>query len=34
MIEVLAGIPSVVLGFFGMTLLAPLIRETWARRPG
>jgi phosphate transport system permease protein len=28
MIEVLAGIPSVVLGFFGMTLLAPLIRET------
>lgn len=27
MIEVLAGIPSVVLGFFGMTLLAPAIRE-------
>ena len=27
MIEVLAGIPSVVLGFFGMTLLAPLMRE-------
>ena len=27
-IEVLAGIPSVVLGFFGMTLLAPLVRET------
>jgi len=27
MIEVLAGIPSVVLGFFGMTLLAPFIRE-------
>jgi phosphate transport system permease protein len=26
MIEVLAGIPSVVLGFFGMTLLAPTIR--------
>ncbi len=26
-IEVLAGIPSVVLGFFGMTLLAPLMRE-------
>lgn len=26
-IEVLAGIPSVVLGFFGMTVLAPLIRE-------
>jgi phosphate transport system permease protein len=28
MIEVLAGIPSVVLGFFGMTLIAPLFRET------
>jgi len=28
MIEVLAGIPSVVLGFFGITLIAPLIRET------
>jgi phosphate transport system permease protein len=28
LIEVLAGIPSVVLGFFGMTLLAPVIRET------
>jgi phosphate transport system permease protein len=26
MIEVLAGIPSVVLGFFGMTLVAPFIR--------
>jgi phosphate transport system permease protein len=26
MIEVLAGIPSVVLGFFGMTVLAPIIR--------
>lgn len=26
MIEVLAGIPSVVLGFFGMTFIAPLIR--------
>ena len=25
MIEVMAGIPSVVLGFFGMTLIAPLI---------
>jgi phosphate transport system permease protein len=28
LIEVLAGIPSVVLGFFGMTLFAPLIRES------
>ncbi len=27
MIEVLAGIPSVVLGFFGMVILAPLVRE-------
>lgn len=27
LVEVLAGIPSVVLGFFGMTLLAPLLRE-------
>jgi len=27
MIEVLAGIPSVVLGFFGITILAPLVRE-------
>jgi phosphate transport system permease protein len=27
MIEVLAGIPSVVLGFFGMILVAPLVRE-------
>ncbi|MCJ7739062.1 MAG: phosphate ABC transporter permease subunit PstC, partial [Anaerolineae bacterium] len=27
MIEVLAGIPSVVLGFFGMTVLAPAIRQ-------
>jgi phosphate transport system permease protein len=27
LIEVLAGIPSVVLGFFGMTLLAPTIRQ-------
>ncbi len=27
MIEVLAGIPSVVLGFFGMTLAAPVVRE-------
>ncbi|MDH7485769.1 MAG: phosphate ABC transporter permease subunit PstC [Anaerolineae bacterium] len=28
MIEVLAGIPSVVLGFFGMTVIAPLVRQT------
>jgi phosphate transport system permease protein len=28
MIEVLAGIPSVVLGFFGMTLVAPLVRTS------
>jgi len=27
MIEVLAGIPSVILGFFGMVTLAPLVRE-------
>ncbi len=27
MIEILAGIPSVVLGFFGMVILAPLVRE-------
>jgi phosphate transport system permease protein len=27
LIEVLAGIPSVVLGFFGMTFIAPLVRE-------
>ena len=26
-IEVLAGIPSVVLGFFGMTIVAPMVRE-------
>lgn len=26
-IEVLAGIPSVVLGFFGMTLIAPAVRD-------
>jgi len=34
MIEVLAGIPSVVLGFFGMTLVAPLIRETMGAPTG
>ena len=28
LIEVLAGIPSVVLGFFGMSLVAPMVRET------
>ncbi len=28
MIEVLAGIPSVVLGFFGMHVIAPLVRTT------
>lgn len=28
MIETLAGIPSVVIGFFGMTVAAPLVRET------
>jgi phosphate transport system permease protein len=27
LIEVLAGIPSVVLGFFGMTVIAPQVRE-------
>jgi phosphate transport system permease protein len=28
MIEVLAGIPSVVLGFFGMTVVAPIVRQS------
>jgi phosphate transport system permease protein len=27
-IEVLAGIPSVVLGFFGMTMIAPFVRQS------
>ena len=34
MIEVLAGIPSVVLGFFGMTLIAPLVREIFGMPTG
>lgn len=34
MIEVLAGIPSVVLGFFGMTLVAPVVRETLGAATG
>lgn len=29
LIEILAGIPSVVLGFFGMTLAAPFLRENF-----
>ena len=33
-IEVLAGIPSVVLGFFGMTLVAPAIRVTFGMPTG
>jgi phosphate transport system permease protein len=28
LIETLAGIPSVVIGFFGMTVVAPLVRES------
>lgn len=34
MIEVLAGIPSVVLGFFGMTLVAPFVRELFGLPTG
>ena len=29
LIEVLAGIPSVVLGFFGMTVLSPVVRDVF-----
>jgi len=34
MIEVLAGIPSVVLGFFGMILIAPIVREIFGAPTG
>ena len=34
LIEVLAGIPSVVLGFFGMHVVAPLVRETFGAPTG
>jgi phosphate transport system permease protein len=34
MIEVLAGIPSVVLGFFGMTMVAPWVRQTLGTATG
>ncbi len=34
LIEVLAGIPSVVLGFLGMTLIAPLVREIFGAPTG
>ncbi|RJR49172.1 MAG: phosphate ABC transporter permease subunit PstC [Desulfobacteraceae bacterium] len=34
MIEILAGIPSVVLGFFGMQVIAPLIREYFGAPTG
>ncbi len=34
LIEVLAGIPSVVLGFFGMTLVAPLVRQVLGTSTG
>ncbi len=33
-IEVLAGIPSVVLGFFGMTMVAPLVRTVMGAPTG
>jgi phosphate transport system permease protein len=32
-VELLAGIPSVVYGLFGMVVLAPLIREAWSDVP-
>lgn len=34
LIEVLAGIPSVVLGFFGMTFVSPIIRESLGAATG
>lgn len=34
LIEVLAGIPSVVLGFFGMTFVSPIIRESLGTATG
>jgi len=33
-IELLAGIPSVVLGFFGLVVLAPLVKEVFALHTG
>ncbi|MCE5273054.1 phosphate ABC transporter permease subunit PstC [bacterium] len=33
-IELLAGIPSVVLGFFGLVVLAPLVKETFHLETG
>ena len=33
-IEILAGIPSIVYGFFGMIIVAPLSRTSWTYRPG
>jgi phosphate transport system permease protein len=34
LIEVLAGIPSVILGFFGMVAVAPLVREVFGMPTG